>query len=209
MKTLAAIILIFYTSLGAADSLPTPVCQLTPALWSKYPPPTFITSNNLRRKVGSYKFAQGQFINITGQVLDSNCTPVTGAVVRIWQTNAMGVYEDDSAVFDNKDPNFAGSGTSITDNLGRYSFLTVMPASEKSRTPHIKFSIYHQDLPAFETEMFFPNQYLNSRDPTIKRQLNIQNRKLLLAKHIGYANIDNADLYEFNITLEGNLNYKQ
>ena len=98
------------------------VCQMTPAIWADFPPPNFATSNNLRKKSGSYKFANGNFINITGKVFDQNCTPVTGAVVRIWQANAYGVFEDDNKVFDNKDENFAGSGTAITDNLGEYAF---------------------------------------------------------------------------------------
>ena len=149
------------------------------------------------------------FINIVGRVTDSNCIPITGAVVRIWQANAFGVYEDDPSVFNNKDPNFVGSGSITTDNLGNYSFFTVMPAANGKRAPHIKFSVYYQGLKAIETEMFFPDQYLTSKDEVFKSQLNAKNRKFLLAKLLRYDSMNNADIYEFNITLEGKLNYKQ
>jgi len=209
MKRFIFITLLLCANIASAESSTFAECQLTPAIWATYPPPTFTTSNNLRRKSGSYKFAQGHFVNIVGRVLDSNCTPVTGATVRIWQTNAMGVLENDPNAVDDKDPNFSGSGTAVTNNLGFYSFFTVMPAATENRAPHIKLSVYHSELAGLETEMFFPNQHLNERDQTLKRQLNIRNRKLLLAKQIGYDKIENADIYEFNITLEGKLNYKQ
>lgn len=210
MKFILQSILVLLVSVqGFCSDNTIKTCQVTPAIWADFPPPNFTTSNNLRKKNGSYKFANGDFINIIGKVFDQNCIPVTGAVVRIWQANAYGVFEDDDKIFDNKDENFAGSGTSITNNLGEYSFFTVMPGAFKNRAPHIKFSIYHKDLPVFETEMFFPNQNLTDKDLVLKKHINANDRKLLLAKHIGYDTIKNADIYEFYITLEGRLNYKQ
>lgn len=184
-------------------------CHITPAIWSEFTPPPFNTSNNLRRKAGSDKFAQGQFINIIGQVLDSNCIPVSDANVKIWHANAMGVYENDTDIFEDKDPDFTGSGYTVTDNLGRFSFFTIMPAASGKRAPHVKFSISHYMLNPLETEMFFPEQYLTKKDPVLNRQIAAADRNFLIAKTVKYDNIENADVYEFNITLEGELKYKQ
>lgn len=185
-------------------------CQNTPEVWADRSPPPFAKTNNLRRKVGSAKFARGQFINIVGRVLDSNCVPIDGASVRIWQANDIGFYHSQTVKLDQKDPNFTESGTAVTDNLGRYSFFTVMPGTDGDRAPHIKFSVVHHHFDLLETEMFFPFQLLNGRDKNFQHLLTSQQqRKLLLAKFVEYDSIAGADVYEFNITLEGKLKYKQ
>ena len=51
----------------------------------------------------------------------------------------------------------------------------------QNRAPHIKFSIYHKDLPAFETEMFFPNQHLADKDSVLKK-INAKDRKLFASE---------------------------
>ena len=205
MKTIRLAIILMLPIFAIAENNAID-CQLTPAIWSVTTPPNFIQSNNLRKKNGAHNFAKGQFINIVGQVLDENCTPVTGARVRIWQADALGHWSDEP---DDMDINFAGSGVATTDNLGRYAFFTVMPATSNNHTPYINFSIYYQDLPPLETAMFFADRYLTNSNNKLKRQFNVAKRKLLLAKHIGYDKMENADIYEFNITLEGKLNYKQ
>ncbi len=179
-------------------------CPLTPEIWELTPVPSAHNSNNLRRLSGSAYFAQGNAINIIGRILDSNCVPVTGAKVEITQVDALG----HDVTHKERDKNFAGTGTAITDNLGRFSFFTVMPGPTNKRAPHIRFSVRHSDLPHFETEMFFADNFANHTDKVLHQHVKPGMVDLLLAKYIGYDTKNAIDLYEFSITLTGTINYK-
>jgi protocatechuate 3,4-dioxygenase beta subunit len=75
------------------------------------------------------------------RVANRACTPIEGAIVDVWQCDALGVYSD--AV----DRNFNTTGKKflrghqITDRGGVASFTTVYPGWYPSRTPHIHFKI--------------------------------------------------------------------
>src|SRR5215470_15525646 len=70
--------------------------------------------------------AHGQRIIVTGRVLDENEKPVPNTVIEIWQANAAGRY---SHARDNwpapLDPNFTGAGRAVSDEEGRYRYITV------------------------------------------------------------------------------------
>jgi protocatechuate 3,4-dioxygenase beta subunit len=128
-------------------------------------PKKFYTTNNLVRKTGSFYTAQGEVIFIKGTITDSFGVPISGAVLEIWQTNAIGKYQailpEDS---DFIDKNFTGSGRATTDNLGNYSFITIFPGSYLERTPHINVNIYHPQFGLIETEMYFKDHPRNLND---------------------------------------------
>jgi protocatechuate 3,4-dioxygenase beta subunit len=88
-----------------------------------------------------------------------DCTPLEGAIVDLWQCDALGVYSD--AV----DRNFNTTGKKflrghqITDRSGVARFTTVYPGWYPSRTPHIHFKIRSPATarPAYEftSQLFF------------------------------------------------------
>lgn len=182
-------------------------CPITPAIWEDLPfEGKIIKNNNLRRKSGLPDFADGEFININGKILDSNCVPVAEAVVEIWQADTMGnMLSDDSTLI--ADKNFAYSGTAITDNLGRYNFFTIFPGSIDKQAPHINFRVRHPDFLPLETYMYFPNNNLNDFDSTLKNIVDKNKKKLLISS---YTETDNGTVtYNFNLTLEGVNKYKR
>ena len=69
------------------------------------------------------------------------CTPLEGAIVDVWQCDALGVYSD--AV----DQNFNTTGKKflrghqVTDRAGVAKFATIYPGWYPTRTPHIHFKI--------------------------------------------------------------------
>ncbi len=72
----------------------------------------------------------GERIIVTGRVLDSDSAPVRYTLVEVWQANAAGRYVD--PVDDHPaplDPNFTGAGRCLTDDEGRYRFVTVKPGA--------------------------------------------------------------------------------
>ncbi len=98
-------------------------------------PKNFNSSNNLRRKPGSPNSATGELIHIVGRITDINCLPIQNAVVSIWHANSRGVNHYDENI--EGDPNFAGSGRFVVNNLGYYNFITIAPGKIGDRAPHI------------------------------------------------------------------------
>lgn len=72
----------------------------------------------------------GERIIVTGRVLDSGGRPLSGTLVEIWQANAAGRY---AHLIDQHpaplDPGFAGAGRCLTDEEGRYQFVTIKPGA--------------------------------------------------------------------------------
>jgi protocatechuate 3,4-dioxygenase beta subunit len=70
---------------------------------------------------------------LTGLVLSTDCRPIAGARVQLWQSNRRGEYTR------------AGSGTVITNRLGRFRFEGPPPVSYEGRPPHIHLRIIARD----------------------------------------------------------------
>lgn len=190
-------------------------CQITPQIWGSTSVPSVQKSNNLRRISPSSEFAQGQALILMGTLTDQNCVPITGAMVEIWQANAQGGidYVDNFGNSTNnsshkKDPNFAGSGTSITDNLGKYRFITVMPAPiNKFRAPHINIRVKHANFLPFESVIYFEDNFLTSKDTVLQKDVTKNSRHLLIAKPLNQGQGKISNIHLFNIALEGSNNY--
>jgi protocatechuate 3,4-dioxygenase beta subunit len=100
----------------------------------------------------------GQRLVVEGTVYRADCrTPLAGASVAVWQTNAAGEYGP-------------GQGTSAerccylaaalrTDQRGRYRFETVRPGHYKGEAEpppaHIHFDVQHPDAAGLLTELLF------------------------------------------------------
>ena len=55
------------------------------------------------------------------------------------------------------DVNFTGSGATVTDNLGRFTFLSVMPGSVNGKKPVVMFRVLHKGFNGLNTVMYFPD----------------------------------------------------
>jgi protocatechuate 3,4-dioxygenase, beta subunit len=116
----------------------------------------------------------GERIIVTGRVLDQGGRPVPGTLVEIWQANAAGRYKH---VVDQHpaplDPNFTGAGRCLTDDEGRYSFVTIKPGAypwrnhhNAWRPRHIHFSVFGTAFTQrLVTQMYFPGDPLFPYDP--------------------------------------------
>ncbi len=174
-------------------------CYATPEVWGLHPIVSGHTNNRLIRKRDSEDFAIGQYIMLYGRVLDQQCVPITGAKVEIIQADHAGNYPWDSAV----DHNFAGSGVSITDNLGRYAFYTVMPGAKSGTVPTILLSVKHTDFSQIETAVFF-----HEKDAEKFFQKKSKAYIHLIAQSTGLENEKKLETYKFDVTLNNVLSYK-
>lgn len=116
----------------------------------------------------------GQRIIVSGRVLDENGRPAPRTIVELWQANAAGRYIHAKDQWDAPlDPNFTGAGRVVTDDEGRYRFITVKPGAypwknhkNAWRPEHLHFSLLG---PAFATrlvtQMYFEGDPLIAIDP--------------------------------------------
>ena len=173
-------------------------------------PDHFSTSNNLAKKVGSFYRAFGEVIFIQGNVVDSFGVPIEGAIVEIWQANAAGKYhtllDPDSEYIDRY---FNMSGRAVTDNLGGYDFITIMPGSSPGRAPHINVNVYHPKFGKIETEMYFAEHPYNLSDYQYMAYGD-QDRRMLtaLVRRSNLGDQNSIKICTFNIVMRGVHQYK-
>ncbi len=132
----------------------------------------------------------GERIIVTGRVLDSNSRPVRNTLLEVWQANAAGRYADDGDQHPAPlDPNFTGAGRCLTDDAGRFRFITVKPGAypwknhdNAWRPAHIHFSLFG---PSFATrlitQMYFPGDPLLAHDPIFQSIPDPRGRERLVA----------------------------
>ena len=133
----------------------------------------------------------GERIIVSGRVLDEDGRPVRRTLVELWQCNAAGRYRH--AVDDHPapiDPNFSGAGRTITDDDGRYRFVTIKPGAypwrnhlNAWRPAHIHFSIFGESfLSRLVTQMYFPGDPLLAHDPIFQSVPDVRAREALISR---------------------------
>src|SRR5262249_21636974 len=81
---------------------------------------------------------------LTGVVLSPACSPIAGARVSFWQSNAKGVYTP------------AGGGAVITTRSGRFRFQGPRPTAYGGRPAHIHIKVQAVGFEMLFTEYFPP-----------------------------------------------------
>ena len=114
--------------------------------------------------------ASGEVLKITGRVLDTDGSPVTGAIIDVWQADQNGRYlHDDAPKSSPLDPNFQYWAQIKTAEDGSYGIKTIKPGKypvmdDWVRPPHIHFKIARRGLRELTTQMYFANEPLNQID---------------------------------------------
>lgn len=150
-----------------------PSCAPTPALGTQhYPGARAITpSNDLTRAAGKATSSPGERLVLHGRLLDSQCLPLQGVAIELWQANAYGhwrVAAPDERV--NSSVIFNGAGRTVTDGDGNFTFISVFPGSGKGVAPRLYVHVHRPDGRAsFNTQLFFGEDWRNARDATYKR----------------------------------------
>ena len=155
----------------------------------------------------------GERIVVSGRVLDENSRPIPHTLVELWQANAAGRYlhsrDQHQAPLD---PNFTGCGHALTDDQGRYRFVTIKPGEypwgnhyNAWRPAHIHFSVFG---PAFATrlvtQMYFPGDPLLPYDPIFNCTADENARNRLISIFDWETTVPMQALgYRFDIVLSG------
>ena len=157
--------------------------------------------------------AQGQRIVVSGRVLDENAQPVRNTLIELWQANAAGRYlhggDQHHAPLD---PNFTGEGHTLTDEEGRYRFVTVRPGSypwrnhyNAWRPAHIHFSLFGPAVATrLVTQMYFPGDPMLEFDPIFNCTEDEKARHRLIAHFDWETTVpEEAIGHRFDIILRG------
>lgn len=155
----------------------------------------------------------GERIIVSGRVLDEDGRPVRKTLVELWQANAAGRYVH---VVDNHpaplDPNFTGAGRTITDDEGRYRFVTIKPGAypwrnhdNAWRPAHIHFSLFGESfLSRLVTQMYFPADPLCAFDPMFQSVRDESARQRMVSRFdLSLTEPAWALGYRFDIVLRG------
>jgi protocatechuate 3,4-dioxygenase beta subunit len=155
----------------------------------------------------------GERIVVSGRVLERDGRPVRNALIEIWQANAAGRYvhhwDQHGAPLD---PNFSGAGRCLTDDEGRYRFVTIKPGAypwrnhaNAWRPAHIHLSLFGRAFTnRLVTQMYFPGDPLLSLDPIFNavRDPNARER-LLSAFDLETTEPEWSLGYRFDVVLGG------
>jgi protocatechuate 3,4-dioxygenase beta subunit len=157
--------------------------------------------------------AIGERIIVAGRVLDEDGRPVPNTLVEIWQANAAGRYvhalDQHPAPLD---PNFTGAGRVVTDEEGRYRFLSVKPGPypwrnhhNAWRPAHIHFSLFGPSfLTRLVTQMYFPGDPFFPYDPIFQSVTDERAQQRMISRFdLDLTEPEWATGYRFDIVLRG------
>ncbi len=172
--------------------------------------------SNLAQPYPGTPRALGQLIEVSGRVQDEDGTPVKQTVIEIWHCNASGryIHPMDANSPNPIDENFLGSGRVLTDDNGRYQFVTIKPAAYPYpnhperwwRPAHIHLSIFGDSfMSRLVTQMFFPGDPFNDIDLILNAIPDPKGRARMIARQRAMIEmpVPNIIGFEHNIVLRG------
>jgi protocatechuate 3,4-dioxygenase, beta subunit len=155
----------------------------------------------------------GERIIIHGRVLEGDGRPVPNTLVEIWQANAAGRYLHDGDRHPAPlDPNFTGVGRTMTDDEGRYRFVTIRPGAypwrnhdNAWRAAHIHFSLFGRAfVQRLVTQMYFPGDPLFFQDPIYNAVGDQRGREAMISRFDLSTTVPEWALaFHFDIVLTG------
>jgi protocatechuate 3,4-dioxygenase, beta subunit len=155
----------------------------------------------------------GERIIVTGRVTDGDGRPIRGSLIEIWQANAAGryIHKNDRHPAP-LDPNFSGAGRCLTDDEGRYRFVTIKPGAypwknhdNAWRPAHIHLSLFGEAFRSrLITQMYFPGDPLLEHDPIFQSVPDENARRRMISTFdLETTRPEWALGYRFDIVLEG------
>lgn len=157
---------------GPAEAAPPPVCLEIPDLTSgPYPDVNNMITDAIFNRSDITESRPGTPLALTLHIVDSadGCTPIFGARVMVWQSDANGVFSEYDRP-DNSDPaqdDIGSTSTTFlrgwlqTDTTGTITFKTIYPGWYAGRATNISIMVYEASAltdPVKTTELAFPDE---------------------------------------------------
>lgn len=128
----------------------------------------------------------GERIRVEGHILDGDGTPMTDALLEVWQADASGQYVAD-----------AGFGRAVPDfETGHYTFETIKPGATDG-APHLHLWLVARGINiGLHTRLYFDDEgEANAADPVLN-SLHPARRETLIAARDG-------NTYRLDISVQG------
>jgi protocatechuate 3,4-dioxygenase alpha subunit len=148
--------------------------------------------------------ARGERIRVRLRLLDGDRTPVTDAMIELWQADASGNYHHPAdGQGDDPDPAFRGFGRLPTDEDGVCVFVTIrpgrVPAGAGWQASHVNVSIFARGLlDRLCTRLYFAGDPALAEDPVLT-QVPSGRRHTLIAQR----DEDDQSRWNLEIVLQG------
>jgi protocatechuate 3,4-dioxygenase beta subunit len=150
------------TRLSAEAAAEAGILQATPPCDDGDDDPTeaqtegpYYTPNTPRRSNLVTGGVRGTALLVTGDVVDTQCRPVRGALLDFWQADAGGQYDNQG---------YRLRGHQFADGRGRYALRTVVPGLYPGRTRHIHVKVQRPHGKILTTQLYFPGEPRNKTD---------------------------------------------
>jgi protocatechuate 3,4-dioxygenase beta subunit len=115
----------------------------------------YYTPNTPRRSNLVTAGVTGVPLLLTGDVVDTRCRPVRGALLDFWQANTAGRYDNQG---------YTLRGHQFADASGRFALRTVVPGLYPGRTRHIHVKVQRPHGRILTTQLYFPGEPRNRTD---------------------------------------------
>ena len=141
---------------------PTPSCPGSPAPTGRQTEgPYFKPDSPLRASLLEPGIVGTQIV-VTGMVLSTTCQPIARALIDVWHADDRGGYDNTG---------FRLRGHQFTDDQGRYRLETIVPGVYVGRTRHVHVKVQPPNRPVLTTQLYFPGEAVNARDPIFSPEL--------------------------------------
>jgi protocatechuate 3,4-dioxygenase beta subunit len=94
-------------------------------------------------------------MKLVGQVVDTSCRPIPGALLDFWQCDDKGHYDNEG---------YRLRGHQHTNNKGEFFLETLIPGEYPGRTPHFHVKVRGKSRHVLTTQLYLPNHPRNRRD---------------------------------------------
>jgi protocatechuate 3,4-dioxygenase, alpha subunit len=150
---------------------------------------------------------KGERIVISGRILDGAGSPLTDAVIELWQADAEGRYAQKLVPEQGRVPNFLGWGRQATNADGTYRFETIKPGrvagpDGKPMAPHVTLWIVARGINiGLHTRLYFADEAeANAEDVVLNKIPDPRRRKTLVAAH---SQAGGMPFYTLDIRVQG------
>jgi protocatechuate 3,4-dioxygenase beta subunit len=141
---------------------PTPSCPGSPAPTARQTEgPYFKPDSPLRASLLEPGIVGTQIV-VTGTVLSTTCQPIARALIDVWHADDRGGYDNSG---------FRLRGHQFADDQGRYRLETIVPGVYVGRTRHFHVKVQPPNRPVLTTQLYFPGEAVNARDPIFSPEL--------------------------------------
>jgi len=150
------------TRVGSEAAAEAGILQATPPCDDGDDDPTeaqtegpYYTPNTPRRSNLVTAGVRGTALLVTGDVVDTQCRPVRGALLDFWQADAAGRYDNEG---------YRLRGHQFADGRGRFALRTIVPGLYPGRTRHIHVKVQRPHGKILTTQLYFPGEPRNRTD---------------------------------------------